>query len=179
MSRLTNNINSLDTNISILFNRLAINNRSILYIFKIITLTAEGWGFLLYALILLLFDYKEALDIIKTGIVTYGIYYPTYYLIKNNIKRIRPFEKNKSNIKCLVKPPDKYSLPSGHSAASTIATLIILNFYPQMNFLIIWPILVAFSRIILGVHYFSDAIIGGGLGVICYYLCNIFITANL
>ena len=150
----------------------------IYYISKIITATGEWWMYLLYGLIVIAINFDKGIIACYTGLIAYSIYYPTYYAIKNISKRKRPFEAYEK-IHSLVKPPDKYSLPSGHSAGSTIATLIILNFYPQMNFLIIWPILVAFSRIILGVHYFSDAIIGGGLGVICYYLCNIFITANL
>ena len=175
MNKLIDKINYFEINISILFNKLALNNRFIFYLFRLITLTAEGWIFIIYALILLFLDYNQALNIIKVGIVTYGLYYPIYYIIKNNIKRERPFEKNKNNIICLVRPPDKYSFPSGHSAASTIATLIILYFYPQLNFLFIWPILVALSRITLGVHYLTDAIFGVGLGLLCYLICtNIF-----
>ena len=172
MSKLIDKIDYFETNISILFNKSAINNRFIFYLFRLITLTAEGWIFIIYALILLFLDYKQALDIIKVGIVTYGLYYPIYYIIKNKIKRERPFEKNKSDIKCLVKPPDKYSFPSGHSAASTIATLIIIFFYPQTTLLIMWPILVAFSRITLGVHYLTDAMFGIGLGILCYLICT-------
>ena len=84
-------------------------------------------------------------------------------------KRNRPFEKYE-NINALVKPPDKYSLPSGHSSASTISALIIISVFGSMELLIIWPITVGLSRVVLGMHYPSDSIIGVILGYMCYYV---------
>ena len=171
MNKLKNYLNKIELNISIVSNQVASKNKIIFYFFRTITFTAEWWMYIIYALLLLLINNKIAIPSIKLGLIAYSFHYPMYYIIKNTFKRKRPFEKYNS-IEELVKPPDKYSLPSGHASASTITTLIIISFWPELNFIIIWPILVAISRIMLGVHYTSDAIIGFLLGLICYYISN-------
>ena len=92
--------------------------------------------------------------------------------LQNITKRKRPFERY-NNIKRFVIPPDKYSLPSGHASASIITTLILINFFPELNIIIIWPVLVSISRIVLGVHYIGDTIIGLFLGYLCFYIAKI------
>mgnify|MGYP006187207525 CR=1 FL=1 len=172
MNKIIRFLKNLELIISYRTNRLASNNKIVYYLFRIITFTAEWWMFLFYGLIILLINKIVAIECIKMGIIAYSFHYPLYYIIKNTIKRKRPYVNN-INIKCLVKPPDKYSLPSGHSSASTISTLIILTFFPTMKLLIIWPALAGLSRVILGVHFISDALIGIFLGYICFYISYI------
>ena len=172
MNKIIRFLKNLELIISYRSNRLASNNKILYYLFRIITFTAEWWMFLLYGLIILLINKIVAIECIKMGIIAYSFHYPLYYIIKNTIKRKRPYVNN-LNIKRLVKPPDKYSLPSGHSSASTISTLIVLTFFPAMKLLIIWPALAGLSRVILGVHFISDALIGIFLGYICFYISYI------
>ena len=172
MNKIFKKLKKLELIISYRGNRLASSNKIVFYLFRIITFTAEWWLFLFYGLILLLINKTVAYECIKMGFIAYSIHYPLYYIIKNKVKRKRPFVNN-LNIKCLVKPPDKYSLPSGHASASTISTLIILLFFPGMKLLIIWPALAGLSRVILGVHFISDALFGIFLGCICFYISYI------
>ncbi len=68
-----------------------------------------------------------------------------------------------------------YSFPSGHSTMSmTFALLIFFLFYPKVSegyrstlffFCLLFPLLIGFSRIYLGVHYFSDVMGGFTLGI--------------
>jgi len=68
-----------------------------------------------------------------------------------------------------------YSFPSGHSTMSmTFVLLIFFLFYPKVSegyrtalmiFCILFPLLIGFSRIYLGVHYFSDVMGGFTLGI--------------
>ena len=68
-----------------------------------------------------------------------------------------------------------YSFPSGHSTMSmTFVLLIFFLFYPKVSegyrtalmiFFILFPLLIGFSRIYLGVHYFSDVMGGFALGI--------------
>ena len=160
---------NLEINFCASVNNLTKNNKVIFYIFRIVTFTGEWWMYIIYGIIIALIDYNIAYKALKIGLVAYSMHYPIYFLIKNISKRNRPFV-NHENIKALVKPPDKYSLPSGHSSASTISALIIITVFQNINFLILWPILVGLSRICLGVHYPSDSIIGFLLGYVCYYL---------
>jgi undecaprenyl-diphosphatase len=64
-------------------------------------------------------------------------------------------------------PPDKYSFPSGHSiTAFAVATSLGL-FYPQLlAVLLTGAFLIAASRIILGMHFLSDVLVGCALGVL-------------
>ncbi len=68
-----------------------------------------------------------------------------------------------------------YSFPSGHA---TLSAAIALSLYiafaselsqPKRNlfvlFLVIWPLLISFTRLYLSVHYFCDVVAGMALGV--------------
>ena len=68
-----------------------------------------------------------------------------------------------------------YSFPSGHSTMSmTFSLLLFFLFYPKVSegyraaliaFCFLFPLLIGFSRIYLGVHYFSDVMGGFTLGI--------------
>ena len=174
MNRYINHINNIEINISFYCNRLTSNNKFIFYFYRIITSTADWWMYLIYAILLLIItDYNTAINAIIYGSIAYFFHYPIYYIIKNTTKRKRPFDQEENNIKCFVKPPDRYSMPSGHTSGITITTLTIMHYFQDTNILLIWPPLIALSRIFLGVHYLSDAVIGFILGYICYYITNI------
>tara|TARA_B100001123_G_C15179635_1_gene974851 strand:+ start:111 stop:617 length:507 start_codon:yes stop_codon:yes gene_type:complete len=160
---------NFEKSICIALNNLASNNKVIFYIFRSITYTGEWWMYVVYGIIITIIDYHKGYEALQMGLIAYGMHYPIYFLIKNMSKRNRPFEKYE-NINALVKPPDKYSLPSGHSSASTISALIIISVFGSMKLLIIWPITVGLSRVVLGMHYPSDSIIGIILGYMCYYV---------
>ena len=92
-------------------------------------------------------------------------------MIKNITKRQRPFEKYQE-VKALVNPPDKYSLPSGHSSGTMISALITTSFFDGLTFLFFWPVIVGLSRVFLGVHFISDTILGLILGFVSFYIAN-------
>jgi len=103
-----------------------------------------------------------------------------YYIIKKLIKRERPF-KQIEGIERLDKTGHGFSFPSGHCHHSTILVgLIWLSFYNHPWFIIVllsYNIIVGLSRLILGVHFISDVIVGVILGyfnVVFYW----FLTKN-
>ena len=169
-------MNRFEKYISLLLNKLAIKNKLIFYFFRIFTFTGEWWMYILYAIISILIDTDKGLDAIKMGLIAYGFQYPIYFMIKNTIKRDRPFEAHQ-NIKALVKPPDKYSFPSGHCASSTLLVLLINQYIPSITFyFIIWMLGIFFSRMSLGLHYMSDVIGGALLGILSFYIANLAIS---
>ncbi len=89
-----------------------------------------------------------------------------YYLIKKNIRRPRPF-KHLKGVRALIVPPDEFSFPSGHTAASFLMAIIMSAALPSLSpWLFAWAVLVGLSRIYLGVHYPGDVLAGVALGVI-------------
>ncbi len=67
-----------------------------------------------------------------------------------------------------ITPSDRYSLPSGHTAAAFLmATVLAASFPLWAPLLFTWAILVGASRLLLGVHYLSDLVAGALLGSGC------------
>lgn len=87
--------------------------------------------------------------------------------IKQLVNRARPFE-DLENIKILERQPTSRSFPSWH-AYNAFSQALTFGFLFQSLFvgilLILCAIIVAFSRIQLGVHYPSDSITGSMLGI--------------
>ena len=160
-----------EKNITINLNNLAKKFKIIYYFFRAFTFTGEWWMYISYAVITVLVNPEIGKDAIKLGLVAYGLHYPSYYVIKNITKRQRPFEKYKE-VKALVNPPDKYSLPSGHSSGTMISALITTSFFDGLTFLFFWPVIVGLSRVFLGVHFISDTILGLILGFVSFYIAN-------
>ncbi|HUY15673.1 MAG TPA: phosphatase PAP2 family protein [Terriglobia bacterium] len=62
-------------------------------------------------------------------------------------------------------PPDKFSFPSGHSITAFAVAMSLSSFYPGLLAgLIFLATSVALSRVMLGLHYLSDVVVGCGLG---------------
>ena len=108
------------------------------------------------------------------GISAYAVEIFFYKIIKQSTSRKRPCHEYE-NIKNLIVPQDQYSFPSGHTAAATVAALLFSTALPVVAPLFfLLTILIAFSRIYLGVHYPSDVLMGFVLGVFSFSVSFIF-----
>ena len=60
-----------------------------------------------------------------------------------------------------------YSFPSGHTMHSFAFALILSAYYPACAY-VVWPfaLLVAVSRVVLGLHYPSDVLVGAAVGAL-------------
>lgn len=89
------------------------------------------------------------------------------WVIKNLIRRKRPFLQQENITPGISHPPKSFSFPSGHSAMSWAATVILIGIW-GMNF--VWTIplavLISLSRVYLRVHYPSDIFIGMFFGML-------------
>lgn len=109
----------------------------------------------------------EGQALLYAGLIAYCFELPTYYVLKNSIKRDRPCNKI-VDVVSLITPSDKFSFPSGHTAAAFVFATIVAAFFPFLALpLYAFATLVGLSRVILGVHYPGDILAGAGLGLLC------------
>jgi undecaprenyl-diphosphatase len=141
-----------------------------------ISVTRLGDGWLWYALGLILLVFGGPDRFIAIGAATtaaaMGIY--LFKTIKTKSRRKRPCEIE-PHCWASVLPPDKYSFPSGHTITAFAIALPIGIFYPELQGgLFAAALLIASSRILLGMHFLSDviagSIIGSVLGVLSFEL---------
>lgn len=87
-----------------------------------------------------------------------------YKWLKGATERPRPYQACPS-ICCLTAPLDRFSFPSGHTLHAVVFSLVATAYYPALGWLV-WPFtaLVALSRLVLGLHYVSDVLVGALLG---------------
>ena len=87
-----------------------------------------------------------------------------YKIIKRWIARPRPY-RSCPGIRACARSLDEFSFPSGHTLHSVAFSVILTAYYPTLA-LFVWPFtaLVAVSRIVLGLHYASDVVVGGLIG---------------
>jgi undecaprenyl-diphosphatase len=87
-----------------------------------------------------------------------------YKLIKTNAVRERPYITH-SVIRCASAPLDRYSFPSGHTLHAVSFTWLMASYFPEWTApLVVLALLIALSRVILGLHYPTDVAAGALLG---------------
>jgi undecaprenyl-diphosphatase len=88
-----------------------------------------------------------------------------YKWLKSRLLRERPFIRH-PGITLAMPPLDRYSFPSGHTLHAVSFTWLAVDRFPDLAWILI-PLscLIAGSRLVLGLHYPSDVLAGGGIGV--------------
>ena len=93
-------------------------------------------------------------------------------MVKRTVSRPRP-SVHADGI-TLVVEPDRFSFPSGHSAAAMSVALAYAIAFPSVAApLMILAMLVGASRVMLGVHYPGDVVIGQVLAVATGWLLKV------
>ena len=121
----------------------------------------------LYVLVAGMLYWLEGLEnaCLQAVLLAFLIERPIYFVLKNSLKRNRP-ETALTNFRSIITPSDQFSFPSGHtSAAFMMATLLGLYFPPLLIPLYCWATGVGCSRVVLGVHFPSDILVGAILGI--------------
>ena len=129
----------------------------------------DGWFWGLCAIILFAsHDAARFAAIISASLATVtGIL--IFITVKRTVGRKRPCHIEPHCWATLL-PPDRFSFPSGHSITAFAIAISVGLFYP-----VIFPVLlflafsIALSRILLGMHFLSDVLVGALLGCLLGY----------
>ena len=96
------------------------------------------------------------------------------YMIKLSVKRPRPeFRDDRMATVSF----DIYSFPSGHATRSAYVSFLMPVYFPSLTvFWFLWAFIMILSRLVLGVHFISDLIVGlllGSLAIGLMYLTGL------
>jgi undecaprenyl-diphosphatase len=89
-----------------------------------------------------------------------------YRMLKNVLVRERPYMTHAA-IVCTGKPLDRFSFPSGHTLHAVSFTVIACACAPMLALVLVpAAVLIALSRVVLGLHYPTDVLAGALLGAL-------------
>lgn len=99
-------------------------------------------------------------------LVTAGVGIGLYKGLKNRLVRERPYITH-DGIVCATAPLDRYSFPSGHTMHAVLFAILYSAHVPIIAWIMApFAVLVAMSRVVLGLHYPSDVVAGAALGAL-------------
>lgn len=156
-------MNALDTKLCIAFNH-ASNHLLVRDFFRIVSRLGDGaFWYTLMVLLLLTHGFDALLPVMHMALA--GLAGTAVYKwLKGKTLRPRPFEVQQA-VQMNGKVLDQFSFPSGHTLHAVVFTIVALHYFPALIALILpFTILVAMSRVVLGLHYPSDVLAGTVIG---------------
>lgn len=125
----------------------------------------DGYLYALIGVLLFWLDNQYGSGFFYTGLLAFAIELPAYLLCKNLVRRNRPNDSI-AGFEAFLVPSDKFSFPSGHTAAAFIMAEVITVYYPEFSVLSYsLALMIGCSRVLVGVHYPTDILAGMVLGM--------------
>ncbi len=145
------------------FNR-ASHRRELERLFALVSRLGDGVFWYTLMLALLLVQGTAALPVVGRMLLAGALSLILYKWLKARTTRPRPCARH-DHIRASVAPLDEYSFPSGHTLHAVSFSIIAVYYYPALAWLVLpFTVLVALSRLVLGLHYPSDVLAGILLG---------------
>lgn len=156
----------LDSELCLRCNRMG-SWRRIEQLFSVVSRLGDGVFWYTLMVTMIIAQGHEALPVVVQMAITGLVGLMAYKWLKTHTTRPRPFTCNEG-IRVSVAPLDQYSFPSGHTLHAVGFSAIAITHYPVLGWILLpLSVLIALSRLVLGLHYPSDvlagALLGGGL----------------
>ncbi len=138
--------------------------RTLLHVCRVVSRLADGviWYVLIAVLPFIAGQagWRCARHMLIAGLISLTI----YKVLKVTTCRLRPYE-NCPDVQLCGRVLDQFSFPSGHTFHAVGFSLVLAYHFPVMAVAVVpFTMLVALSRVVLGLHYPSDVLAGAVCG---------------
>lgn len=133
------------------------------------TRAGDGWLWGTIGIALLLSGDPQRFRAVGAGVCAVAAGILIFHKIKKVVGRARPRDIEPHCWACIL-TRDRFSFPSGHSTTAFAVALSLGCFYPEARpLLLLLAANVAISRVIVGMHFLSDILVGSGMGALLGY----------
>lgn len=140
--------------------RLALENppRPIELLLQIISHSCDSWYWMIGLVLLWVLSNRAGKEIAVTTAFVTGTLAFVVLLVKFLFRRPRP----EGDWGQIYRVNDPHSFPSGHAARAAAIVIVAAHLLPwwAVMIVVVWAILVGYSRVALKVHYLSDVLFG-------------------
>jgi undecaprenyl-diphosphatase len=140
--------------------RLALENppRPIELLLQIISHSCDSWYWMVGLVLLWALSNRAGKEIAVTTAFVTGTLAFVVLLVKFLFRRPRP----EGDWGQIYRVNDPHSFPSGHAARAAAIVIVAAHLLPwwAVMLVVVWAILVGYSRVALKVHYLSDVLFG-------------------
>lgn len=134
------------------------------------TKAGDGWLWGLIGIAVLLSSDPMRFRAFEAAACAVAIGIVVFLKLKHKVCRVRPRDIE-PHVWANIVTTDKFSFPSGHSTTAFAVALSLGSFYPEvLPLLLVLAVNVAVSRVIVGMHFLSDVVVGSGMGALLGYV---------
>ena len=132
----------------------------------------DGWLWSAIGIALLLSGDPQRFHAVEAGVAAVAIGILIFHKIKRVVdERGRKISGKAALLGVAVVTRDRFSFPSGHSTTAFAVAITLGSYYPEaLPLLLLLAANVAISRVIVGMHFLSDVLVGSAMGSLLGYV---------
>jgi undecaprenyl-diphosphatase len=134
------------------------------------TRAGDGWLWGAIGIALLLSGDSQRFHAVEAGGLAVAAGILVFNRLKRAVGRVRPRDIE-PHCWARIVTRDRFSFPSGHSTTAFAVAVSLGSFYPEvLPLLLALAANVAISRVIVGMHFLSDVLVGSAMGMLLGYV---------